>query len=201
MTRRWRAAVAALALALAGACSDGGGPGPPTTLGSGGQGGGLTGGREPDPAAVDGIRTQLVEDQRRRYPSLTIGAAVCADGAPESTPGAAVTCTVDVEGVAVPFTVTFLGSDAETEGGGDSYEFRSAKPILEVEAIVADIRRQASEQLDVSPERLTVDCGAQKVHVVDVGGQIACSVNDGRTTRRLAVVVTDARGSIDIKEV
>ncbi|MGI8685211.1 MAG: hypothetical protein ACR2MO_09015 [Acidimicrobiales bacterium] len=201
MTRRRPAVLAALALAAGGACSgSSGGPGPPTTLTAGTTAGGFTGPTVPA-GAVATIETRLADEQRKRFPNLTVGAAACPDGAPEGNPGAAVTCTVALEGVAVPFTVTLLGAAAETAGGGDSYEFRSAKPILEVDSIVSDIRSQAATQLKVAPERLAVDCGTAKVHVLEVGGRIECTVNDGRTTRRLAAVVTDDLGSITINEV
>jgi hypothetical protein len=199
-SRRWAAVVAlALALGAGGACGGGGGIGPPTTLRSGSSGGGVT---TSLPAGdVEGIQANLVEEQKKRFPTLTVGEAACPAGAPEPTAGSAVTCTVTMEGVAVPFQVTYLGALAETEGGGESYEFRASEPIIVVETIVSDIRRQAADQLRVAPDRVTVDCGTAKVQVLGVGEGLSCTVNDGRTTRRLAAVVADETGSISINEV
>lgn len=152
--------------------------------------------RRPEARIVE----QLAQEQAKRTPELNVGAASCPDGPPERTPGAVVLCTVEVEGVMVPYTVTFLGSRAESEGGGDNVEFRSAKPMVDVARIVGDIRDQAAVQLQVAPDRLTVDCGPAKVQVVDIGGRITCAVNDGRSTRRLAAV-TDDTGNVAINEI
>ena len=149
--------------------------------------------------ATESIQRKLVEEQRKRTPNLAVGAAACTDGAPTDT-GASVACTVEVEGLAVPFTVTLLGSDAESLGGAESYEFHLARPMVDVTALVSGIRSQAATQLKVAPERLAVDCGPAKVQLVDVGGTVACTVNDGRTTRRLTAVVNDVNGSTTITE-
>lgn len=157
-----------------------------------------------DPGSGEGretIERQMVDEQRRRTPDLRVGAASCPDGAPEGEPGATATCTLDVEGLAVPFTVTLIGTTAQSAGAVMSYELRPTRPIVDVTAIVRDIRTQASTQLAVAADRIAVDCGPARVQLIDVGASITCTLDDGRATRRLAAVLADDAGSITIREI
>ena len=155
------------------------------------------------PAAADSeaIERKLVEEQRKRTANLAVGEATCPGGAPTGDPGAAVVCTVQVEGVEVPFTVTLLGAGAEIEGAQRSYEFRPAKPMVDVAGLASRIRTEAATQLGVPADGLAVECGAAKVLVLEVGGTIPCTVRQGSTTRRLQATVSDVNGSTTIKEV
>ena len=155
------------------------------------------------PAAADSeaIKRKLVEEQRKRTANLAVGEATCPEGAPIGDPGAAVVCTVQVEGVEVPFTVTLLGAGAEIEGAQRSYEFRPARPMIDVAGLAGRIRTEAATQLGVPPDRLSVECGTAKVLVLEVGGTIPCTVRQGDSIRRIQVTVSDVNGSTTIKEV
>ena len=148
-----------------------------------------------------GIEARLIEQVRQKTSGLAVGAADCPEGAPRGEQGATATCTVQVEGVEVPFTITLLADNPQSQGGAHNYQVELARPLVNVNDLVGQIRTEAAAQLKVAPEGLRVDCGAAKVMVLDVGGTIPCTIASGSTTRRLVATVTDATGSVRIAEV
>lgn len=149
---------------------------------------------------VEGIEARLIDQMKRQSPDFTVGSAQCPEGPPEGAVGATAICTVQVEGVDVPFTVTLLADNPEIQGGAHNYSVDLARPMVDIDDLVTSIRTSAAAQLEVAPTRLTIDCGAAKVRVLDIGGTIPCTVVNGATTRRLVATVTDSNGSVSVSE-
>ena len=146
------------------------------------------------------LEARMVEQMRQQAKDLTIESADCPEGPPEGDVGATTSCTVRAEGVDVPFTVTLLADNAQTQGGAHNYQIELARPLVNISALVDSIRAQAATQLKVAPGRLQVECGASKIQVLDVGATIPCTVASGGTTRRLVATVTDDQGSVQVSE-
>jgi hypothetical protein len=147
------------------------------------------------PAITDDLEQELVAEQTKRTPTLRVGGAACPNGAPTAE-GSSVECVVEVEGVGVPYTVTLTALTTETSGGSSgSYEFKAAKPVVVTDEVVANISRELEKQ---GLRGLTVDCGAAKLQVLDVGATFECRVSDGR---RLRVEVKDAQGGLSINQI
>ncbi|HET7489853.1 MAG TPA: hypothetical protein VFJ85_18135 [Acidimicrobiales bacterium] len=147
------------------------------------------------------VEQQLLAIQKKQTPDLTVDNASCPNGQPVGDLGATVGCTVRADGVEIPYTVTVVAIGPASEGGIRSYQFRPARPVVIVTQLVATIREQSAAQLKVAPEALAVDCGPAKIQVLDIGGKIRCTLNDGTTTRTLEAVVTDENGSTKINQV
>jgi hypothetical protein len=93
--------------------------------------------------------------------------------------------------VLVPYAVTIRQTD---QPGGLRYDVRPAKAILQVSKVVEAIQRSAS-----SPTS-TVECGPERVRVVDVGGTFDCSLTEGENTRTVRVRVETVEGNVSFKE-
>jgi hypothetical protein len=148
--------------------------------------------RADGPRLVDSkeLESVLVATQRRSSPDLPVGPASCPAGVP-ATEAATLECTVSVDGVLVPYAVTIRQTD---QPGGLRYDVRPAKAILQVSKVVEAIQRSAS-----SPTS-TVECGPERVRVVDVGGTFDCSLTEGENTRTVRVRVETVEGNVSFKE-
>lgn len=199
MTRRpWAALAASLVVvAVAAGCGSGGsGDATPTSTSTAGS---ATSAPEPGTTRADEIEQDLVEGQRRNTPDLSVGAASCPDVVPD-VPGSAFECTLQVEGVALPYTVTFVASSSELGTGDSQYAFRQAKALVEVAKVAASIRSEVAGQgRDVTG--VTVDCGAAKVHVLDVGQGFECTLSGAGPAQRVRVTVEDDAGRLSFRTV
>lgn len=142
---------------------------------------------------IAAVEEKLVSEQEATSPDLEVGEASCPN---EVTPeeGATFECTVDVEGVDAPYTVTVTG----LEDGDDSahFEFEPSRPIIDVSKVVEFIRSQLNEGVgDVE-----VACGDEAVIVTDVGSTIDCSVSDGTTTEDVQILVKDLQGTVEFAQ-
>lgn len=174
------AALAVLALASA-ACRESNKPatGPSTSV--------------PDPGVdTEEVETLLVDAQRRASPDFSVGAASCPDRVTVEE-GAAFRCTVVVEGLEVPYRVT-LGNLNTGEQTG-RFQFRPAKALLSVPRLV-DFLKGAS-----TDPAARVDCGPDRIKVVDPGTTMECNLTDGDGSHTATLRVEDVQGRVTLVSV
>jgi hypothetical protein len=99
------------------------------------------------------VERLLVSTQKRKSPSLRVGTATCPDQVRLAN-GTMFTCTVQIEGVPAPYSVTLR--DVDAAGTGGRFALEPAKPIIDVTRIVSLIRRE----LQPTARAATVRCGA-----------------------------------------
>jgi hypothetical protein len=103
------------------------------------------------------------------------------------------TCTVRIEGVKAPYSVTLR--DVDASGTGGRFALAPAKPIIDVTRIVGLIRTK----LQPTARAADVRCGSAKVRVVEIGGTIACTITLGDAVQKVTAVVKDLEGTVVVR--
>ena len=137
------------------------------------------------------VEALLRQRQTERNPRLKVESATCPDGV-VARQGESFECTVVVEGVSVPFTVTIF----EVLGDQVRYDLRSRQAIVDVAGVVDFVR----SRLDGVWRTAKIDCGPAKVRVLEIGGILECTVFNGTATRYIQAVVEDKDGTVNLKE-
>ena len=86
------------------------------------------------------VERLLVSTQKRKSPRLRVGTASCPDQVRLAN-GTMFTCTVRIEGVKAPYSVTLR--DVDAAGTGGRFALQPAKPIIDVTRIVSLIRSRS----------------------------------------------------------
>jgi hypothetical protein len=170
-------AAAAAAVALAGCHGSGGRAAPATTP---------TTGRAVDTEEVERL---LIATQKRASPDFDVRDASC-PARVVVTEGATFECTVVVEGVVAPYTITFKDVNGGDKTGG--YDLRPAKAILSVPKIVDFVKSSATDPT------ARVDCGPQRVKVLDPGATFDCKLTDGAGDHTVTLRVDDVTGKVTL---
>lgn len=144
------------------------------------------GGGGPDLAEVE---EKLVEEQKKASPNLEVGEATCPEEV-EVEEGAEFECTVELEGVDAPYSVTLtnVNEDEETV----RFDSKPAQPIIDVSAVTEFLRGN----LNAQSQDAEVDCGDEAVIVTDVGATIECTVSDERGSETVPIVVKNLEGDV-----
>ncbi len=129
----------------------------------------------------------LVARQKRATPDLAVGEARCQTRA-ELRRGAKFGCSVSVEGLPAPYTVTV--TDVDRDAKTAEYEFELTK------AIVPNTRAAETVRQAWPDKGAKIDCGAGKVRLAEVGATIECSVNDNDGFHSATVKVVDIEGNL-----
>ena len=132
-------------------------------------------------------REMLVAHQKQATPNLDVGEARCQTRA-ELRKGATFGCSVSVEGLPAPYTVTV--TDVDRGARTAEYEFELTKAVVPT-AKAVEVVRQSWADKDAK-----VDCGPGKVRLAEVGTTIECSVNDKDGFHSATVRVTDIQGNL-----
>jgi hypothetical protein len=138
------------------------------------------------------VERLLVSTQKRRSPGLRVGVATCPDQVPLAD-GTRFTCTVEIEHVSAPYSVTLRDVDAGKATG--RFAVQPAKPIIDVTRVVGLIR----SQLQPTARAATVRCGAARVRVVEVGATIGCTITLGDAVQKVSAVVKDLKGTVVVR--
>jgi hypothetical protein len=136
------------------------------------------------------VESRLLAEQKAESPDLVVEDATCPDDVTIEK-GATFECTVSIEGIEAPYTVTVTENDSEAETA--SFHFEPAKAIIDVSIIVDFIQGKVSGSG-------TVDCGDEKVVIADVGDTIDCTVSDGNDSFDAGMVVKDLDGTVAFKK-
>ena len=141
------------------------------------------------------VERLLVSTQKRKSPRLRVGTASCPDQVRLAN-GTTFTCTVRIEGVSAPYSVTLR--DVDAAGTGGRFALEPAKPIIDVTRIVSLIRGK----LQPTARAATVRCGAAgapKVRVVEIGATIGCTIALGDAVQKVTAVVKDLKGTVVVR--
>ncbi|HVL28066.1 MAG TPA: DUF4333 domain-containing protein [Acidimicrobiales bacterium] len=173
----WRArplaALALLLLVMLPACRGGGGDGGASAATDG---------------AVDTqeVESLLVSTQQRASPEFDVRDPSCPARIVVEE-GATFQCTVVVEGVVAPFNVTLRGVNEGSRTG--QFDIRPAKAILSIPKLVDVLRARVPGA--------TVDCGPERVRVLDVGATFQCRVSGGsQPEQTITLRVDDVLGNV-----
>ncbi len=172
--------VAALVAGILASCS-----------GSGGNG---DGGAAAPPTTAKAVDTQeverlLVTTQKRASPDFDVRDPSC-PARVVVTEGASFECTVVVEGVVAPYTITFKQVNDKEKTGG--YDLRPAKAILSVPKLVDFVKSSARDPA------ARVDCGPLRVKVLDPGATFECRLADTAGDHIVTLRVDDVAGRVTL---
>jgi hypothetical protein len=135
------------------------------------------------------VEQKLVEEQKKVTPDLEVGGASCPDEV-EVEEGAKFECTVEIEGVEAPYSVTL--TDVNEEEERVNFHSEPAKPIIDMSLVTEFVRGNLNEQ----SQGANVDCGDEAVLVSEVGGTIECTVSDETGSETVSLVVKNLQGDI-----
>lgn len=128
------------------------------------------------------VENTLVATQKRATPTLDVRDPAC-PARVEVSEGASFSCTIAVEGVIVPYQVTL--ADVATK---IRYNIRPARAILLISKLVDALRSQVPNA--------TVDCGPDRIKVLDVGSTLECRLSDRTGARTVMFKVDDVDGNV-----
>jgi hypothetical protein len=154
------------------------------------------GGKAPRPevrtVGTGRVEELLVSTQKRKSPKLRVGRASCPE-AVKLADGTRFRCTLEIERVRAPYSVTLTGVDPAR--GTGRFSVAPAKPIIDVTRIVALIR----SKLQSTARAATVSCGRARVRVLDVGSAVSCTVRLGAAVQKVTAVVKDRTGTVVLR--
>jgi hypothetical protein len=142
--------------------------------------------------ATADVERLLVSTQKRTSPRLRVGVAHCPDQVRLAN-GTEFTCTIEIEGVEAPYSVTLRDLDAGKASG--RFALEPAKPIIDVTRIVRLIRGS----LQPGARGATVRCGPTKVRVVEIGAAIPCTITLGEAVQKVNAMVKDLKGTVVVR--
>lgn len=143
---------------------------------------------QPDELAGD-----VADAQREVSPDLEVENGTCPDEVDIEEKGDTFECTVLIEGIEAPYTVTV---DAVTD---DDVEllYEPAKAIVSTELAVQFLTEEAAAQ---GLEGAVAECGETLVVVQDPGTTFPCTLSIGADVQELEMMIDDLQGTISIAE-
>jgi hypothetical protein len=142
-----------------------------------------------DPARVSAALTRWLQD---RSPEVRVGSITCPRGV-KLTAGGTFQCTADMEGAQLPITVTLTHVD--TDKGEYDVSFEPAKALINTDKLVENLQSNLPVKVGFDLASATVDCGTPRVRVVEVGGEIECTVSKGDARHVVRAVIEDVDGT------
>ena len=132
------------------------------------------------------VESLLVSTQQRASPEFDVRDPSCPARVVVEE-GATFQCTVVVEGVVAPFNVTLRGVNSGSRTG--QFDIRPAKAILSIPKLVDVLRARVPGA--------SIDCGQERVRVLDVGGTFQCRVTGGgQPDQSITLRVDDVLGNV-----
>ena len=136
------------------------------------------------------VASEVQKAQEKATPDLDVADATCPDDDPQE--GSSIECTVSIDGVEAPYTVTFTTVD----DNGVKFDIAPAKAIVSVtktvDAISAELEKAGYSGVDVN-------CGDASVVVQDPGTTFTCDLAQGGTTSQATVTIKDLDGNISFE--
>ena len=142
------------------------------------------------------IEGKIVQVQKSAAPKLKVGAATCPAklaGVQKRVPIGTYACTVQIEGVAAPYSVVVK------EGGflkGGVYSIAPSKAIIDLTKVVGFVRQSLDENEAASAK---IVCGKGIVVVLAPNGTIVCTVTVAGSAQNYTFVVKDVNGTIALR--
>ena len=146
------------------------------------------GGKKYDRSKVEAAIVRLEKDQSL---GVTVTKATCPDSV-KITEGVVFDCSMTVEGVEAPVSVTLTDVDKDEA----HIKVLAKQAIISVEAADTFVK----SQLPDSSAGATVDCSkaGEKVIVADVGTKITCRLALGDQTDTTELTIKDLKGTVEI---
>jgi Domain of unknown function (DUF4333) len=135
------------------------------------------------------VERLLIATQKRASPDFDVRDASCPARVVVSE-GATFECTVVVEGVIAPYTITLKDVNGRKKTGG--YDLRPSKAILSVPKIVDFVKSSATDP------NARVDCGPDRVKVLDPGATFDCKLTDAAGDHTVTLRVDDVSGKVTL---
>ena len=133
----------------------------------------------------DAIAQKIHDEQVKKTPDLDVSDATCPEEA-EPAKGEVVECTIEIEGVEAPYSITFKSGD------GGAYTITPAKAIITTVPVVEALKKDAADQ-DLG--EVEVDCG-ETILVQEVDSTFVCTMSQGQATQDVTMVVDDLDGTV-----
>ncbi len=141
------------------------------------------GGYDPDDVAA-----KVQEAQEKATPDLDVTDATCPDDEPEK--GGTIECTIAIDGVEAPYSVTFTRVDDD----GVNFDVAPAKAIVSTDKAAGAITAQLEK---AGYPGVEVDCGDAGVIVQDPKTTFTCDLTDtDGTTSQATVTIDDLDGNV-----
>lgn len=131
------------------------------------------------------IEELLVTTQRQATPDLEIRGATC-PARVEVTRGTTFQCSVVIENIVVPYEVALVDVDTPSRTG--RYDIRPAKAVI--------LMPKVAETLGRANPGARIDCGNDKVRVLDPGQTLRCTVTFGGPPQVVTLRVDDVAGTV-----
>lgn len=132
------------------------------------------------------VESLLVTTQKRASPEFDVRDAAC-PARVVVTEGATFQCTVVVEGVVAPYEIRLVDVDGGNKTG--RYDIRPAKAILSIPKLVDALQRNTPGA--------RIDCGPERVKVLDVGATFGCQVTTPQGQQQpVTLRVDDVAGNV-----
>lgn len=144
-----------------------------------------TGGYDPDEVAK-----QVQKAQEDVTPDMDVTDPTCPDDDPEE--GATIECTVTIEGVEAPYSVTFT----EVTDDNAKFDIEPAQAIISTDKVVDFLQGQLEDQ---GLGDLGVDCGDAAVLVQDPDTTFECTLGQGADAQVVTLRVTDLDGNVTVE--
>ena len=139
----------------------------------------------------DDVATEVQKAQEKATPDLDVSAASCPDDS-EPEEGASIECTVTIEGVDAPYTVTFTTvTDDDVK-----FDIAPAQAIISTDKVVEYLVQQATDQGIEAPE---ADCGEELILVQDPDTTFTCTLYMGDETQDVTLRVKDLDGTVALE--
>ena len=142
--------------------------------------------------SAEALEQVVVDSQDGKTGDLEVGGATCPDDVALEG-GVTVECTIELEGVDAPYSVTL--DDVEAE------EVAITVEPLRVVIPAADAAAFVTENLQDEVATADVTCGdGEAVILAETGDTIACTVAIGSETRDVELEVVDEDGTVELVE-
>lgn len=139
---------------------------------------------------ADAVAEQVQEAQEEATPDLDVTDPSCPDSEPEE--GGTIECTIAIDGVEAPYTVTFT----EVTDDGVDFDIEPAQAIISVASTVELYQAELEKQGYTDVE---VDCGDAGVVVQDPGTTFTCELTQDGSTFEREVTIDDIDGNVTIE--
>lgn len=130
----------------------------------------------------------LKQSQQGKVRGLPIGDATCPQDV-KLKEGVTFRCTLEIAGVAAPYTVRLTNVDADKV----TINVEPAKVLIGTAAVVDLVRRGLKPQYQ---DQAKITCGDKELLVTDPGTKIGCIVSIGGDQRQAVVRVADKNGKV-----
>ena len=138
------------------------------------------------------VADQVQKAQEGATPDLDVSDASCPDDS-DPKKGASIDCTVTIEGIEAPYTVTFTTVTDDNV----KFDIAPAQAIISTQKVIDYLVQEATDQ---GIEAAEADCGTDAIIVQDPDTTFVCTLSTGEETQDVTVRVKDLDGTVALEE-